>query len=555
MRTCLRLLGALALCLGALNYASAGTFKHILIDGNFADWAGVPLAYSDPSEEGASAGTDFKDVWIAHDADYVYVRVSLFNTGSLTRSQNNVFVNGDGDPATGFGVHGTGSEMLIQGGTGYQEKNGTFNDGALIQNLDWAAAPAGTAGEFEFRFSRKAAYEDGGPVFTSETIGILLETENNNFAEVDVAMDEGPMEYTLSAAPPPAHGSFPLINLTGADWRFNRTGVDPGAGWASLEFDDSQAGWESGRALFGKTPNPAAYPVPIVTPFTDNQVTHYFRAKFNWDKDSAGLSLIASNFLSDGAVFYLNGAAVARVRMPEGPAGPAAPAAGANPNPGAVEILDLPPSALAAGDNVLAVEVHQSANDTAELVFGLALLATDQLPAAIVTPAVPQTLVVDEGGSAMLSVTARGAEPITYQWFKGGAAIANATNSTYAIPAALPADQGDYVPRPATLTRRMWEPPAITLQTRAVPVTITDPSLPADLTVTAGAAAHFTVATAGSQPISYQWFKDGLALADATNQTYDIAAVLPGHAGAYTVVISNRVTAPLTSRAARWCPS
>ena len=89
-------------------------------------------------------------------------------------------------------------------------------------------------------------------MFTSETIGILLETENNNFAEVDVGTNEGPMEYTLSAAPPPAHGSFPLINLTGADWRFNRSGH--GAGWASLEFDDSQAGWNR-AGPFLKTPN------------------------------------------------------------------------------------------------------------------------------------------------------------------------------------------------------------------------------------------------------------------------------------------------------------
>ena len=158
----------LAWCLGSgpFSVAFASTFKHIVIDGNFADWAGVPVAYSDPSEASAAAGTDFKTVWIAHDADYVYVRVSFYNEGSLLRSQNNVFINGDGDFTTGFNIHGTGSEMLIQGGTGYQEKNGTFNDGMLIQDLGWAAAPSGTAGEFEFRMSRKAKYEDGGAVFT-----------------------------------------------------------------------------------------------------------------------------------------------------------------------------------------------------------------------------------------------------------------------------------------------------------------------------------------------------------------------------------------------------
>ena len=537
---------SLAFAVGSV--AEAGTFKHITIDGNFADWAGVPIAYSDPSEEGADAGTDFKDVWIAHDADFVYVRVSLYNTGTLARPQNNVFVNGDGDSTTGYGIRSTGSEMLIQGGSGYQEKNGGFNDGFGILDLGWSLAPSVAAGEFEFRISRAAKYEDGGSVFTSDAIGLLLETESQNYTAVDTAKDDSPIEYTLDAAPPAATGDFNLLSLSGTDWRYNRTGTDLGTDWREIAYDDS--GWETGRALFGKTPNPNLYPASIATPLTDNHRTHYFRAKFPWDKDTARLSLILSNYLSDGAVIYLNGAEVSRVRLTTNAVSFATPALGQNPAPGAVEIIDLPANALIAGDNVLAVEVHQNENDNIDLVFGLALFASDRLPVSIAAPLSAQTVSVEEGTPLTLSVQVRGAEPITYQWFKGGTAIADATQATFTIPAVGPADAGEYVVKVGNAGANNVTSPIFKVETRAIPVTITDPAQPANLAVTEGNSATFTVAVAGSEPIQFQWFKDGVSIAGATNRAYVLPAVLPEHAGQYTCVISNRVTAPITSRAA-----
>lgn len=554
MRRILRSIGAAVLfshwVAGVSPLAVAGTFKHITIDGNFSDWAGVPVAYSDPSEEGANAGTDFKTVWIAHDSDYVFVRVGFYNTGSLLRSQNNVFINADGDSATGYGAHGTGSELLIQGGVGYQEKNGTFNDGNLIADLGWSAAPTGSAGEFEFRISRHAKYDDGTPVFTSETIAILLETENPNFGEVDIAKDDGPIEYTLTAAPPHASGTVQLVALTAANWQFNRSGTEPASEWREPGFDDSQGGWESGRALFGKTADPSVYPAPVVTPLTEKVTTFYLRAKFNWDKDSDGLSLVASNILSDGALVWLNGAEVARVRLAAGAISAATLASGVNPRPGSVEIIDVPASALVVGENILAVELHRQAADASELVFGLSLLASDALPVAILEPSAPRTLTVDEGAPATLAVTVRGTEPITYQWFKGNATIIGATNATFKIDQVTVQDAGDYTVKVGNAVIQNVVSPAITLTTRAIPVTLTDPKLPADLTVTAGETARFTVSLAGSEPIAVQWFKDGVALGSATNQVYEIPVALASDAGQYTVVVSNRVTAPLTSRTA-----
>jgi hypothetical protein len=57
----------------------------------------------------------------------------LYAPGDPSTARNNVFIDADSDTSTGFAPAGRlfGSEMLIQSGTGYQEKNGGFNEGAI----------------------------------------------------------------------------------------------------------------------------------------------------------------------------------------------------------------------------------------------------------------------------------------------------------------------------------------------------------------------------------------------------------------------------------------
>ena len=167
----LKLLAATALAGAFLNGSFAGTFKHITIDGSFGDWTGVPLAYTQAQD--VFNVVAFKDLYIANDENYLYVRFSIYNEGSSSNntvftSLQNYFFNTDNLP-TGYTSHGVGSEMLIQSGAGYQQKNGGFNEGA-INGLDWAGLPAGPGTNFEFRVSRNATYaSDSMPVFTAAT--------------------------------------------------------------------------------------------------------------------------------------------------------------------------------------------------------------------------------------------------------------------------------------------------------------------------------------------------------------------------------------------------
>jgi hypothetical protein len=108
-------------------------------------------------------------------------------------SFNNIFVDADNDPTTGYAFNGIGSDMLIQAGVGYQEKAGSFNAGD-INGLDWLAAPTGAGTEFELRFSRHATYADpdaGGLVFRTNTIAVVLESENAGYVTVEMAPDAG----------------------------------------------------------------------------------------------------------------------------------------------------------------------------------------------------------------------------------------------------------------------------------------------------------------------------------------------------------------------------
>lgn len=147
----------------------------IIIDGAFGDWVGVPGLFT--NDIGDASATDFKEVYAFNDANYIYFRLTLWEPSDLLSAQNNIFIDTDNNPSTGLVFWG-GSELLIQGGTGYQEKNGTFNEG-LINGLDFLSANSGST-NYEFRVSRAATYvSDGTPVFTTNVINFAFDGESN----------------------------------------------------------------------------------------------------------------------------------------------------------------------------------------------------------------------------------------------------------------------------------------------------------------------------------------------------------------------------------------
>ncbi|MBC7733177.1 MAG: hypothetical protein H7306_14980 [Bacteriovorax sp.] len=85
-------------------------------------------------------------------------------------------------------------------------------------------------------------------------------------------------------------------------------------------------------------------------------------------------------------------------------------------------------------------------------------------------------------------------------------------------------------------------------ETGRVPPTITQQ--PADLSVTAGQGASFTVAATGTAPLSYQWQRDGVNVSGATGTTYALETTVIGDSAAMFRAVVTNEAGTATSNAA-----
>src|SRR5207253_9699350 len=70
----------------------------------------------------------------------------------------------------------------------------------------------------------------------------------------------------------------------------------------------------------------------------------------------------------------------------------------------------------------------------------------------------------------------------------------------------------------------------------SAPVIVTQP---ANQIVAAGRVASFSVTAAGTQPFSYQWFKEGTSLPAQTNSALSLVNVQTPDAANYSVLVAN----------------
>jgi hypothetical protein len=167
--------------------------------------------------------------------------------------------------------------------------------------------------------------------------------------------------------------SYLVLQPAGSTWRYLDTGVEPSSSWKNTTFNDNS--WKTGQGLFGYGTGAEATQLAFGPNAGAKYVTTYFRRLFVVPDASKVLSLDARLLRNDGAVIYLNGAEIWRDNMPSGVISNQSLALSAVTGAGpAIEInRSLNPSLLLDGTNCLAVELHQSAPDGADVAFDLEL--------------------------------------------------------------------------------------------------------------------------------------------------------------------------------------
>ena len=163
----------------------------------------------------------------------------------------------------------------------------------------------------------------------------------------------------------------------------------------------------------------------------------------------------------------------------------------------------------------------------------------------------PASATVNPGDAIAFTVVATGTAPLTYKWYKGTDLIPGATNATFRISAASNTDEGDYscevkndvgIVRSTAATLSVNDPPQITLH-------------PLSQTVGAGTVVSLRVAASGTEPLTYEWQKGGVPLADggrvsgARTTVLTLNPVDPADAGQYRCRVSNNLASDLSNAA------
>ncbi len=329
--------------------------------------------------------------------------------------------NGLNHPITGLGAAGSNSWQHVavtfqQSGTngtwitylnGLADRTNTFTgantlvttpEGASLQHaaLGSALLTTGAAAGFfngsmeEVRIwniARSAAQISTGRnqriTNAAGLIGRWALTETNGTVASDTSgsgvngtLLNGPVWTTESAftPAPPTSGTNLVFNFNNA-WRYMQTTNLDGTLWKQSSYND--AAWPSGAGVLGLE-DCACLPQPINTALTlfTNRLTHYFRTHFTFTGNPAEVSLLFSNLVDNGAVFYLNGSEVQRVRMPTGTITDTTPASEGVGDATAYDMFMLSGSTLSnlvVGDNVIAAEIHQADFSSSDVVFGMSL--------------------------------------------------------------------------------------------------------------------------------------------------------------------------------------
>jgi hypothetical protein len=181
-----------------------------------------------------------------------------------------------------------------------------------------------------------------------------------------------------------SYGAVDSLILNHASWKYLDVGSSQ-ANWATKTFND--ASWASGNSQLGYGEGDEQAVVSYGPNINQKYVTTYFRRSFFVNNPASYTSLTLNLICDDGAVVYLNGVEMQRENMPVGVISyPTSASIGIGVNENAWHTYtlssgQLTAASLSAGNNVIAVEIHQFVETSGfvtstDVSFNLTLAAT-----------------------------------------------------------------------------------------------------------------------------------------------------------------------------------
>ncbi len=154
-------------------------------------------------------------------------------------------------------------------------------------------------------------------------------------------------------------------------------------------------------------------------------------------------------------------------------------------------------------------------------------------PPKILTP--PEAAAAELGENVSLSVSVAGTPPFTFKWRKSGVLIPSATTEMLTLSGVKAGDFGSYTVEITNGAGSTTSAPVELSLGEKVVIT----TQPTSVSTRADSAATFTVTAAGTEPLSYQWKKDGNVIPGATRASLTIPRATVSETGSYEVFVYN----------------
>jgi endonuclease/exonuclease/phosphatase family metal-dependent hydrolase len=195
--------------------ALGDTLARVICDGMFDDWSAVPRAYADPAGDHGGAVADIRNVWLANDEDYVYIRLEVGSIARLQETPLHIYFDVDRSAATGWPVHDIGSDFVLRfpEHRGAEQTSSTF-DAAELGHADLSLNTAPTVGtlDIEMRVRRDVVFPiRGTEIFAGPDFDVVIGVQNSAGTTQEWAPDDpGGHTHTLATGSLPPYATISL---------------------------------------------------------------------------------------------------------------------------------------------------------------------------------------------------------------------------------------------------------------------------------------------------------------------------------------------------------